>query len=166
MKRNVFIAIALILAFAFSLNAQVTTSGLSGKVTSNGEPIIGATIVALHTPSGSSYGAVTNVDGRYNITGMRVGGPYEVKVSYVGYSEVKMTGIQLQLGEVYPLAVELKEGSEELKELVVTSQRTKFTTEKTGATTNITTEKEGRSFGFIILCSDNASMHFDQLFGI
>ena len=141
MKRNVFIAIALILAFAFSLNAQVTTSGLSGKVTSNGEPIIGATIVALHTPSGSSYGAVTNVDGRYNITGMRVGGPYEVKVSYVGYSEVKMTGIQLQLGEVYPLAVELKEGSEELKELVVTSQRTKFTTEKTGATTNITTEK-------------------------
>lgn len=141
MKRFVFIAIAFLTALAFTLNAQVTTSGISGKVTSNGEPIIGATVVAVHTPSGTQYGAVTNVDGRYNIVGMRVGGPYQVKISYIGYSDIRFSGIQLQLGEVYPLSTELKEGTEELQELVVTSQKTKFTTEKTGATTNITTDK-------------------------
>ena len=67
---------------ALSASAQVTTSALSGVVTDeNHEAMIGATITALHTPSGTKYNAVTNMDGRYTIQGMRPGGPYSVTVS-------------------------------------------------------------------------------------
>ena len=57
--------------------AQVTTSALSGKVVDgSGEPLAGAAVIAVHTPSGTTYGAVTNGDGLYTIQGMRTGGPY------------------------------------------------------------------------------------------
>ena len=67
--------------------AQVTTSSMSGKVSlqGTGEDIVGATVQAIHEPSGTRYAAVTNADGRFNIQGMRTGGPYKVTVSYIGY---------------------------------------------------------------------------------
>ena len=68
---------------AVGVNAQVTTSAISGKVTDEqSETVIGATIIAVHEPSGTQYGAITNVDGRYTIQGMRTGGPYKLTVSY------------------------------------------------------------------------------------
>ena len=118
--------------------AQVTTSSMSGAVTdANNEPIIGATIQATHTPSGSHYGAITNIDGRYAIQGMRTGGPYTVEVSYVGYQTMIYKDIYLQLGEIYNLNVKMQEATETLNEVVVTASRSKFSTEKTGASTNI-----------------------------
>ena len=118
--------------------AQVTTSSLSGKVTDpDKEAIIGATVQAIHEPSGTRYGAITNIDGRYTIQGMRAGGPYSVEVSYIGYQTMMYKDVTLQLGEVYNLNVQMKESSELLEEVVVTAQKTKFASEKTGATTNI-----------------------------
>ena len=79
--------------------AQVTTSSMSGAVTdANNEPIIGATSQATHTPAGSPYGAITNIDGRDAIQGSRTGGPYTVEVSYVGYQQMIYKDIYLQLG--------------------------------------------------------------------
>ena len=122
----------------FTTNAQVTNSSMSGVVTdTHGDPIIGATVQAIHEPSGSRYGSITNMDGRYTIQGMRTGGPYNVEISYVGYQRVVYTDIYLQLGEVYTLNVKMEEASEALSEVVVTASRTKFSTEKTGAATNI-----------------------------
>jgi hypothetical protein len=141
MKQLRRLMVAFLVVVTATLNAQVTTSGIAGKVISGGEPIIGATIVATHTPSGTVYGAVSNADGRFNIVGMRVGGPYEVKISYIGYSSVKVSDVNLQLGETYPLNVVLKEDANELEDLVVSAQRTKFTSEKTGAATNITSSQ-------------------------
>ena len=120
-----------------ALHAQVTTSGMSGRVTDADGAIIGATIVATHTPSGTNYGAVTNNEGRFNITGMRVGGPYRVEVSYIGYGKNTTNNITLSLGENYSLNVVLSEGTQMLDEVVATATRTKFATEKTGAATNI-----------------------------
>ena len=133
--------VAFFVVLTTTLNAQVTTSGIAGKVNSGAEPIIGATIVATHTPSGTVYGAVSNADGRFNIVGMRVGGPYEIHISYIGFSSVKISNVNLQLGETYPVNVNLKEDTNELQDLVVSVQRTKFTTEKTGAVTNITSNQ-------------------------
>ena len=80
---RVFAALMLVF-FSFSAIAQVTTASMAGLITeNNAEPIIGASIVATHEPSGTRYTAVSNVDGRYSIQGMRVGGPYTVRVSYV-----------------------------------------------------------------------------------
>jgi len=140
-KKLKYVVLTILLLSTSIINAQVTTSAISGKIIAKGEAIIGASVIATHTPSGTTYSSVTNVDGRYNITGMRVGGPYTVKVSYIGYSTEQFSGIQLQLGEIYTLSVELKEGSKELSEVVVSTQKTKFSTEKTGASTNISSEK-------------------------
>ena len=141
MKQLKKLMVAFFVVLTTTLNAQVTTSGIAGKVNSGAEPIIGATIVATHTPSGTVYGAVSNADGRFNIVGMRVGGPYEIKISYIGFSSVKISNVNLQLGETYPVNVNLKEDTNELQDLVVSVQRTKFTTEKTGAVTNITSNQ-------------------------
>ncbi|MDE5711216.1 MAG: carboxypeptidase-like regulatory domain-containing protein, partial [Bacteroides sp.] len=138
LKRMSAILTVLLLLAAVGVNAQVTTASMAGKVTEAGnEPIIGATIQAIHEPSGSRYGTVTNVDGRYYIQGMRTGGPYRIEISYIGFQTVLYKDITLQLGEVYNLNTEMKESSELLNEVVVTAAKTKFAAEKTGATTNI-----------------------------
>lgn len=141
MKQLKKMVVAFLVVLTATLNAQVTTSGIAGKVISGGEPIIGATIVATHTSSGTVYGAVSNVDGRFNIVGMRVGGPYEIKISYIGFANTVISNVNLQLGETYPINVDLREDTNELQDLVVSAQRTKFTSEKTGAATNITSSQ-------------------------
>ena len=120
--------------------AQVTTSTLQGRITDqNGEPIIGAAVIATHEPSGTDYYAITNVEGRYAIQGMRTGGPYTVEVSNLGYQTVNYTDITLQLGQPYNLNIWLQETTELLDAVVVVASPTsKFAAqEKIGATTNI-----------------------------
>jgi hypothetical protein len=123
--------------------SQVTRSGMNGSVKSeSGEVLPGATVVAVHEPSGTQYGAVTNVEGRFNIQGMRPGGPYTVKVSYVGYSTATYTDITLLLGESFNLDATIKQSAVAVEEVVVTGYRaSKFNTTKTGATTNISNDQ-------------------------
>ena len=118
--------------------AQVTTAGITGIVTAGGEEAIGATVTARHTASGSVYRAVTNIDGRYVMTGMRAGGPYEVEISYIGFQTAKFSGIQLALGQNYVLDATLGEGSELLQEIVVTAQANNtMRSDRSGAVTNL-----------------------------
>lgn len=117
--------------------AQVTTSSLAGIVTDADGEVIGATVQAVHVPSGTHYGTITNEKGAYAIRGMRVGGPYEVTVSYVGASTRKFTDITLALGETFSLNVKLEENAAVLTDVVVVGSGSKFSTAKTGAATNI-----------------------------
>ena len=119
--------------------AQVTTSSLAGSVVDqNGEPVIGAAVLALHEPSGTVYGAVTNADGRYTIQGMRTGGPYKVDFSCLGYQDATYTGVTLQLAETYSLDAKIAESSEFLEATVIIADAaSKFSLEKTGSATNI-----------------------------
>ena len=137
-KQMRFLLASVMLLMAAAVNAQITTSSMAGQVTgTGGEDIIGATIRVTHEPSGTTYNAVTNTDGRWAIQGMRVGGPYTVKVSYIGYAEKDYQGINLQLGETYNLNATISEDVNELGEVVVVGSASKFSAEKTGATTNI-----------------------------
>ncbi|MFQ9022470.1 MAG: carboxypeptidase-like regulatory domain-containing protein [Parabacteroides merdae] len=66
MKKVIYFFVCVLICIGFSVKAQVTTSVLSGKIIDDqNEYVIGATVVAVHEPSGTMYGAVTNVDGRY-----------------------------------------------------------------------------------------------------
>ena len=134
LKRMRSFLVAAMLMVIATVSAQVTTSSMSGKVTAQDEPIIGATVVAIHEPSGTRYGTVTNISGQFNLQGMRTGGPYKVEVSYVGYQTAIYKGVNLSLGEVYTLNVVLKESSELLDEVIVTAQKT---VEKMGTVTNV-----------------------------
>lgn len=139
MQKKLHFLLSLMLLCATTVMAQVTTSSMSGKVTLQGtnEEIVGATIQATHEPSGTRYATVTNADGRFNIQGMRTGGPYKVTVSYIGYQSKTYKGIQLQLGEAYNLNAQLSEDATVLGEVVVSATASKFAAEKTGASTNI-----------------------------
>lgn len=138
MKKRLFLLVVTALMLSLTSVAQVTTSGITGIVTAGGDEAIGATITAKHVPSGSIYRVVTNVNGRYTITGMRAGGPYELEASYIGYQTTKMTGLQLILGQNTVMDVVLKEGSELLQEIVVTaSANNTMRSDRSGAVTNI-----------------------------
>ena len=140
MLKRLFFLVSLLLTLSLTAMAQITTSSMAGKVTIEGttEEVIGATVQAVHEPSGTRYATVTNTAGRFTIQGMRTGGPYVVTVSYIGYQTKTFKGIVLQLGETYHLDVWITENASELSEIVITGKATKFTGEKTGASTNIT----------------------------
>lgn len=122
--------------------AQITTSSVSGKITANGEDVIGATIKAVHQPSGTVYRAVTNIDGRYSIQGMRPGGPYVLEVTYVGYKNKQVKGISLSLGQNTVLNETLSEDAAQLEDVVVVADRNNnMRTDRAGATTSINADQ-------------------------
>ena len=129
--------------FVISASAQVTTSALNGLVADqNGEAIPGATVVAVHTPSGTTYYAVANGEGRFAINGMRTGGPYSVEVSCLGYQTVTYTDITLQLADSYQLTANLAEDNEMLSEaIVVSTAASRLSNERAGAATNISNDQ-------------------------
>ena len=137
MQQKIAFLIAAMMMIITTATAQITTSSLAGKVTADGEDVIGATVEAVHQPSGTRYNAVTNAKGMYTINGMRVGGPYQVSISYIGYETKKVTGITLQLGETYNLSTAMNEDAKVLGDVVVIGKGSKFANEKTGAATNI-----------------------------
>ena len=126
--------------FAFG---QVTTSGISGTVSdSKGETLPGATVVAIHSPSGSQYATVTNTQGHYSINGMRVGGPYKVTVTFVGYKDQVSDNLTMALGVTSNLNVQLVEASSQLTGVEVVSNRSDvFNTNRTGAASSYSASK-------------------------
>ncbi len=118
--------------------SQVTTSEIQGFVTSDDGPVVGATVVAIHEPTGTQYGVFTLDNGAFTIPNMRVGGPYTVKVSFVGYKPVIVKDIYLELGTTYKLNIKLEPESVDIGEVVVTADRGDvFSADHTGAETNI-----------------------------
>lgn len=130
--------LSMLLLITLNSMAQVTSSGINGKVSDGKEDIIGATITARHVPTGAVYYAVTNIDGVYSITGMKAGGPYEVEVSYIGYRTTKFTDIQLQLGQNTVLDALITEDSQQLNEIeVVAATRNTMRSDRSGAVTSM-----------------------------
>lgn len=112
LKLTRLLAVAIVaLLVQFTATAQgVTTSSMDGVIRdANGEALIGATVQAIHTPTGTTYGTITNEDGIYRIPSMRVGGPYRVNFSYVGYKEQTRENVYLSLGQTYQLNTVLQE---------------------------------------------------------
>lgn len=123
------------------VQAQVTTSSMSGKVTDDkGEVLIGASVVAVHVPSGSEYGVITRIDGRYNINNMNPGGPYKIMVSYIGYKEFLAENVYLNLGDNFSLNPKLSEESLLIDEVLIKESKLVNST-RTGAETVIDNAK-------------------------
>jgi hypothetical protein len=133
--KTLFACVALMVSAATF--AQVTTSGMSGRVSDSRESLMGASVTVTHEPSGTVYGTITNEEGRYSIQGMRTGGPYCAKVHFLGYGDFTRREIYLQLGEEYVLDIRLSESDQTLDEVVVATKAAKFAGTKTGSMTNI-----------------------------
>ncbi|MCC5930620.1 MAG: TonB-dependent receptor [Cyclobacteriaceae bacterium] len=106
-----------------------------------GNPLPGANVVAIHEPSGTKYGAVSRVNGRFTIPAMRVGGPYSVTISFVGYETRNFKDITLHLGESYLLNAAIVEEGMELQTVEIREMRSSLlNAERTGAATTIDRE--------------------------
>ncbi|GHE34153.1 TonB-dependent receptor [Sphingobacterium griseoflavum] len=130
---------ALVLASYGTIQAQVTTSSMSGVVTeSTGHATAGATIKATHVPSGTNYSGSANVAGRFNLANMRVGGPYRVEVTYVGQTPVVYEDIYLELGQPFILNTVFGGNSILIDEVGINGRKDPLlNSDRTGATTTV-----------------------------
>jgi len=124
------------------VNAQtVTTAAMTGVVKDDqGAVIPGASISAVHEPSGTTYEAVTQADGRFNILGMRVGGPYKVTATLQGFTTEVKNNITLQLGVAQDVAYTLKVATVSETITVVGQSDPVFSSSHTGAATAVMRE--------------------------
>ncbi|TGE07620.1 TonB-dependent receptor [Hymenobacter fodinae] len=123
--------------------AQNTTAAMSGTITDqSGAGLPGATIIAVHNPTNTQYIAPTNSEGRFNLQNMRVGGPYSVRVTFIGYKDVTRENIFLSLGQNQRLDINLSEATEQLADVLVSTRRDGImNASRTGAETRISREQ-------------------------
>ncbi|MBC7946722.1 MAG: TonB-dependent receptor [Chitinophagaceae bacterium] len=141
MLKRIIPVIALFLAFPLMMMGQVTTSSLAGTVSgANNEPLVGATVTATHLPSGTRYVTISKGGGQVNIQNMRVGGPYRIEISFVGFETDKLEEVYLKLAESFLLSSQLKSTAGTLETVVVATtgrRNTILNPNRTGSVTNI-----------------------------
>ena len=137
-----FITLGLLLSSLF-MTGQVTTSSINGRIMESEDmPLLGATVQAVHTPTGTQYAVSTNIEGYYRIPNMRVGGPYTITITYVGKKEEVLTDIYLRLGESENISLTLTDEQNALDEVVINAVRDGiFDSSTTGTNTNISTRE-------------------------
>src|SRR5215218_1878982 len=141
------IALASLFAQPVPARSQgVTTGAMLGIVTNTqGQPVQGASVIAIHEPSGTNYESVTRADGRFSILGMRVGGPYTVTVNYVGtggaFEPQTITDLTVNLGVSTDVKVEVKAiAVRETVTVTGSSADAVFSSNRTGAATSVSRE--------------------------
>ncbi len=125
--------------FSSQLMYSQTTSAINGTIVDqNGAALPSATIIAVHQPSGTQYGTTARVDGKYNLVNMRVGGPYKVTVSMIGYTSQVEDGIYLELGQNLQINFKLPEQAVQLSGVTVTAEKGAVLSQaRTGASQNV-----------------------------
>lgn len=124
------------------VKAQVTTASINGRVTDDQGPMPGVTVIAVHKPTGTKYATGTREDGRFNFPNVKVGGPYTISTTFVGYRDESVSGINLALGQNYTVNFKLETSSTELEEVVISGKQDKtFNSSRTGASTSISKEQ-------------------------
>jgi len=108
---------------------------MSGTVVDEkGQTLPGVTVLAIHTPTGTNYSTVSRPDGRYNLANLRVGGPYIIKFSFLGYNPYTEPNVMLTLGQDFKLSVKLDPSNTQLQEVRVTGTQNKvINNSRTGA---------------------------------
>lgn len=120
-----FVFFFIILAFLSSnVYAQETSGGLRGQILDGtNQALPGATVTAVHTASGTRYATSAGTDGRYNLPGLRVGGPYKIEVKFLGMNAETRTVEKISLGEALTLNFVLRDNTKSLSEVVVKAQK-------------------------------------------
>lgn len=141
-KKLFFLLLLCITSFAGYAQGN-TNSSINGQVfDEQGNNLAGTNVVAVLTTAGSKYGATTDFDGYFRISNMRVGGPYTITFSYLGFKTQTFNNVYLQLGDAQNFKVVMKEEANELKDIVVVANRDNvFDSRKTGAQTIIDSKK-------------------------
>jgi hypothetical protein len=140
-KLSQIIFIAIIIPGVFGQG--LTTSGVNGYIKStDGEALIGANIIATHTPSGTQYGTTSMDNGQYIIINMKIGGPYNISISYIGYADQSQSDVYLNLGQNARVDFSLSTEALELSGVeVVAKGDDVLNSDRTGAATYVSREQ-------------------------
>jgi hypothetical protein len=133
-KIGKFLLLMVVTLLSFGVHAQETTSEIQGIVLEGKLAVPGATVQAIHQPTGTKYGTTTRLDGRYNLPNLKIGGPYVVTVSFVGFKTSTQTDITLLLGQTHKANFAMVEDVTTLSEVVITSgQNNVFNSSRNGS---------------------------------
>ncbi len=117
----------------------VTTASINGVVTDGKAPVPGATVVLTHIPSGTVYSVITRGNGRYNLINVKVGGPYTLKITYIGFNAYIQENLTLSIGQDQAINVKLSDGATDLNEVKIAGNGNKvMNSSRTGARETIT----------------------------
>ncbi|MBO0933109.1 TonB-dependent receptor [Fibrella aquatilis] len=144
MLRVFLLSISALFLCLTTVFGQVTTASMAGQIldAEGNQPLLGATVQATHQPTGTQYGGVTREEGRFAIANMRVGGPYLITVTYVGYKTETIENVSLVLGQRLPVNVSLRSESSTLQTVTVrAASGDVMSSNRTGASTNIGSEQ-------------------------
>ncbi|MEO0044236.1 MAG: hypothetical protein RL329_3684 [Bacteroidota bacterium] len=134
--------VAFVIFMAGSLSAQVTTSSIGGVVSDSktNETLIGAGVTIVHVPSGSRYSSVTNDAGQYFIPAVRVGGPYLLTATFIGYKEVAIKDIYAALGATTNVNFQLGTNENVIDAVTISANRGESNS-KTGAASTVNSKQ-------------------------
>ena len=147
MRKKINLLAILFLLMGLATKAQETTSEIQGIVTdSKKTALTGATVTAVHLPTGTKYVTTSRKDGRFNLSNVRIGGPYTITTSFVGYKEEKQEDVYLTLGTAFKADYSLVNNNANLTEVVVTARRSDkvFSRSRTGSAEVITRQQIDR----------------------
>ncbi|MEP6713421.1 MAG: carboxypeptidase regulatory-like domain-containing protein [Ferruginibacter sp.] len=190
--KNFLLTISLVL-FGTLLYAQETTSEIQGLITDEAKkPLVGASITAIHIPTGTRYNTTTRNEGRFNLPNLKIGGPYEINVSFVGFKPQKLENVTLILGQEFKADLSLQADAKELAAITVTAggQNKIINSSRTGSQeiinrtqierlptisrsfgdyTKLTPSSNGLSFGGVSAAYNNLTVdgaNFNNAFGL
>ena len=135
-----------VLTLATTTSAQVTTGSLSGNVQNEAQASVsGASVIAIHLPSGTTYETTSRADGRFVIINMRVGGPYVVTVAFTGtgaaaFAPQTQENIEINIGVATDVRFDVKNISVSETVTVTAQSDTVFSSGRTGAATSVNRE--------------------------
>lgn len=158
--KPIFAGILMLMLCCFArpqLFAQTTQASITGVVTDDSRQLIpGASVLVKNESTGFSSRTITNTKGEFSLKELPLGGPYTVTVSFVGYSEQKLTGYSLNQGDLVKVNVLMKSSAVSMNEITVTGGGLKNKTENFGAATTVTARDiarlpvNGRNFSSLI----------------
>jgi hypothetical protein len=139
MKKQLLFSLLITVLSVITGFSQVTTSKIQGIVSDeNSQGLYGANVVAKHLPTGTVSGTMTLESGRFSLQNLRVGGPYTITISYLGYKTIEYKDVYLSLGTAFDVNAKMESESQQLGEVVITGGRNAtFNNDRTGARTSV-----------------------------
>ena len=123
--KRIFLLIMFVLLSVGIAKSQETTAEISGTISDVNGALPNVNLTAVHVPTGTVYMTTTRNDGRYNLPNLKIGGPYTLTTSFVGFKTETTTDIYLNLGQTFKQNYTLVDQATQLGEVVV-----KFTNDK------------------------------------
>ncbi len=136
-------SVAVSVLIAVPAFGQETTGSLQGAVAvkSDRSPLPGATVEAIHVPTGTRYAAVTSATGRFTILNVRVGGPYTVTAKIGGFRTETVKDVSVALGERREVDFEMQLESKAETVTVTAEAAPLISPDKMGSTQSISQDE-------------------------